>query len=96
MCWPFWVANSSLTIKRAQFLARAAPTEELIAFARSTPGPIYVKCFPRPPVVAESAIELMVPGRIAEDLVWSDSEARRRNAATFCYAPAEQKALGHR
>jgi hypothetical protein len=78
------------TVKRAQFLARAAPTEQLIALARTTPGPIYVKCFPRPPVVAESAIELMVPGRTAEDLVWSDAEARRRNAATFC---AEQKVL---
>jgi hypothetical protein len=74
-------------IKRAQFLARAAPTEQLIALARSTPGPIYVKCFPRPPVVAESAIELMVPGRTAQDLVWNDEEARRRNAVTFCYAP---------
>jgi hypothetical protein len=72
------------TIKRAQFLARAAPTEQLIALARSTPGPIYVKCFPRTKLMAESAVQLMV-GRTAEGLVWNDADARRQGAVVFCY-----------
>jgi hypothetical protein len=75
------------TVKRAQFLARAAPTEQLIALARSTRSPIYVKCFPRPRLVADSALELMVAGRTAEDLIWDEAEARRRSAVTFCYEP---------
>ena len=73
------------TKKRSQFLARAEPTEELIALARSTGGPIYIKCFPRVPLIAESAVELMA-GRPAYDLVWDANEARIRHAAaTFCY-----------
>lgn len=70
------------TKKRAQFLARAEPTERLIAMARSTPSPIYVKCFPRSRLVADSAVELMAKGT---ELVWNAEEARRRNAVTFCY-----------
>jgi hypothetical protein len=69
------------TKKRSQFLARAAPTERLIALARSNPGPIYVRCFPRPRLVADSAIELMAGGK---QLVWDAAEARRRAAITFC------------
>ncbi len=48
------------TKKRGQFLERAAPTERLVALARVTQGPIYVQCFPRPPLVAQSAVELMI------------------------------------
>ena len=74
------------TKKRSQFLQRAAPTEQLIALARRTPGPIYVKCFPRPPLIAESALELMT-ARPATDLVWTAADASSRHAAaTFCYA----------
>lgn len=73
------------TKKRAQYLERAAPTEQLIALARRTRGPIYVQCFPRPPLGAESAVQLMT-GRPASDLVWNPAEAASRHAAaTFCY-----------
>ncbi len=73
------------TKKRTQFLQRAAPTEQLIALARTTPGPIYIQCFPRPPLLAESALQLMT-GRPATDLVWTAKEAASRHAtATFCY-----------
>jgi hypothetical protein len=73
------------TKKRAQYLERAAPTEQLIALARRTGGPIYIQCFPRPPFVAESAIQLMT-GRAASDLIWNPGEAASRpTAATFCY-----------
>jgi Zn-dependent membrane protease YugP len=81
------------TKKRAQFLARAAPTEQLIAVARRAEGPIYVQCFPRTPLIAEAALQLMT-GRPAADLVWNAAEARRRHATTtFCYPnnePARQ------
>ncbi|HYL34347.1 MAG TPA: hypothetical protein VEV17_00385 [Bryobacteraceae bacterium] len=77
------------TKKRSQFLARAAPTEQLIAVARATQGPIYVECFPRPPLVAEAALQLMT-GRPASDLIWNAAEANRRHAAaTFCYSGNE-------
>ncbi len=69
------------TKKRAQFLARAAPTEQLIALARSTNGPIYVECFPRPRLVADWAVRLST-GK--EDLIW-DPAGRTKAAATFCY-----------
>ncbi len=77
------------TRKRSQFRERAAPTEQLIALARATTGPIYVKCFPRPPIVADAAIELMVPGR---NLLWTGEEAGRNpGAVTFCYQSAADK-----
>lgn len=69
------------TKKRAQFLDRAAPTEQLIALARETKGPIYVACFPRPPLVANWAVKLTT-GR--EDLIW-DPAKRNGAAAIFCY-----------
>jgi len=73
------------TKKRSQFLQRAAPTEQLIALARTTSGPIYIKCFPRTQLIAESALQLMT-GRPPSDLVWSESQAASRHAtATLCY-----------
>ena len=73
--------------KRAQFLERAAPTERLIALARTAGGPIWVQCFPRTDWIAKEAVHLAT-GRPASDLVWSESEARERGAvAVFCYRP---------
>ena len=71
--------------KRAQFLERAAPTEQLIAVARRTPGPIWVRCFPRNRFIAEEAAHLGA-GYAPSDLVWDEAEAKRRQvAAVFCY-----------
>lgn len=73
------------TKKRRQFLVRAEPTEELIALARSTTGPIYIRCFPRPEIIAEEAVHLGAaqPGRA---VIADESEARRVGASvTFCY-----------
>ncbi len=70
--------------KRAQFVERAAPTDELIQFARRTPGAIWMQCFPLPGIVAEEAVRLGA-GRSPSDLVWTASAARARSAATFCY-----------
>jgi len=72
------------TKKRAQFLERAQPTEQLIRLARQTPGPIWMECFPRNRYVAEEAVR-MGAGRSPAILVWSQAEAAARKAtATFC------------
>jgi hypothetical protein len=72
------------TRKHAQFLERAAPTSELIAVARGTPGAIWVACFPLPPIDAEAAVHLGA-GRSPADLVWGAEAARVRGAVRFCY-----------
>ncbi len=46
-------------VKRPQFLERAAPTEHLLVYARTHPGPVYVRCFPRARPIAEEALRLM-------------------------------------
>lgn len=75
------------TRKRQQFLERARPTEQLIAAARATNGPIYVRCFPRPPIIGDSAVKLTLSKPLGT-LIWDEEEARRRTpAATFCYQP---------
>ncbi len=73
------------TKKQAQFVERAAPTDQLIGFARRTPGAIWMQCFPQPAIVAEEALRLAT-GRLPSDLVWSAGAARERSAAAFCYA----------
>ncbi|HXB72321.1 MAG TPA: hypothetical protein VNY05_29045 [Candidatus Acidoferrales bacterium] len=72
------------TKKRAQFLERAAPTEQLIALARQTSGAIWVRCFPQPPLVAEEAVHLAA-GRPPASLVWNQAEAAAHSATVFCY-----------
>jgi hypothetical protein len=73
------------TRKRRQFLERAQPTEQLIALARRSTGPIYVRCFPRDRVIAEQAVRVGA-SRPETDLIWDEAEARARGAtATFCY-----------
>jgi len=72
------------TKKRAQFVERARPTEQLIAFARSASGPIWVRCFPLSRFTAEEAVRLAA-GREPSSLVWSADEAARVRAAEFCY-----------
>lgn len=73
------------TKKRRQFLERAEPTEQLIRLARSTAGPIWVRCFPRVHYIAEEAVHVAA-GRPPSDLLWTAAEAARRQpAAEFCY-----------
>jgi hypothetical protein len=76
------------TKKRIQFLERAAPTEQLLAFAKSTSGPIFIQCFPRGPLVVRSSIDLMIPNGSSRELLWTAEEAARHpGVATFCYSP---------
>jgi hypothetical protein len=72
------------TRKRVQFLERAEPTEQLIALARHTTGPIWVRCFPRNSYIAQTAVQLGA-GRPPSILVWSEAEAVRQGAVEFCF-----------
>jgi len=73
------------TRKHKQFLQRAEPTEQLIAFARKTNGLIYVRCFPRPPIIGDAAVEVAL-GKPHGTLIWDEKEARSlKPASTFCY-----------
>ncbi|MFN2492298.1 MAG: hypothetical protein ABR501_05365 [Pyrinomonadaceae bacterium] len=75
------------TRKHKQFLKRAEPTEQLIAFTRNHNGVIYVRCFPRPAIIGDAAVEVML-GKPSGTLIWDYGEAQRLNtAATFCYQP---------
>lgn len=74
------------TKKRSQFLERAAPTEQLLSVVRASRGPVYVRCFPRPRVVADSAVQLMLGVQPSDSLLWTEDEARAHpGAVTFCY-----------
>ena len=72
------------TKKRAQFVQRAAPTDQLIALARSTTQPIWVRCFPLNDWTAKEAVHTAT-GRPASDLVWNEADAHARGAADFCF-----------
>ena len=69
------------TKKRQQFLERAAPTERLIALARKVNGPIYMRCFPDPGMIADSAVRMCAP---ASTLIWDPARATEAKAE-FCY-----------
>jgi hypothetical protein len=72
------------TYKRTQFRKRAEATEQLLSLARTTGGPIFVRCFPLARLHAEAAIELIL-NKSAGTLIWSEEEARRRPpVATIC------------
>lgn len=72
------------TRKMAQFQARSEPTEALIRLARSSPGPIYVKCFPRPMWIAQSALQIGAGLPPSEIETKPEETAARPPAATFC------------
>jgi hypothetical protein len=69
------------TKKRQQFLERAAPTERLIELARRVNGPIYMRCFPDPGMIADSAVRMEAP---ASSLIWDPARAGEAKAE-FCY-----------
>jgi len=74
-------------VKHQQFLLRAQPTEQLIAFTRRASGRIYVRCFPRPQIIGDAAVKLMAD-KPSGTLIWNEAEAREENATeTFCYEP---------
>jgi hypothetical protein len=79
------------TRKRAQFEERAAPTDQLLALARTTQAPILVECFPLPPLVAEEAVRLAA-GRSPESLLWGPATAQSHpGAVRFCYREEQKR-----
>jgi len=68
------------TRKRRQFAERAAPVEALVALARKTDGPIYMRSFPDPQMVYESALRMRVQKPIV--LIW-DAAGSGQAAAEF-------------
>ena len=80
--------------KRGQFLERAEPTEQLIALAKRTSGPIYIQCFPRPGLIAQEAVHLGA-GKAVTDVIWDAATAKSRGAAVFCYAPTAVRMTCH-
>ena len=71
--------------KRAQFARRAEPTQQLLRMARKTEGPIWVRCFPQPGLIATEAVRLMA-GKPASFLVWNETEAAERKfAVEYCF-----------
>jgi len=63
--------------KRRQFLERAAPTEQLIAYAKQCEGPVTIRCFPRARLIAEDAVRL---GASKTDVIWNENAGEG-----FCY-----------
>jgi hypothetical protein len=53
-------------------------------FARETPGPIWIRCFPRNGFIAEEAVRLGA-GKPVRDVIWNEKEAVEKKAAEFCY-----------
>ena len=64
------------TRKHRQFADRAMPTERLLEFARQTRGPVPVRCFPYPMVIAELALDIELGKQM---------EVVKNAEAGFCY-----------
>jgi hypothetical protein len=71
------------TRKRQAFAQRAAPVEALIALARRTNGPIYMRCYPDPAIIYPAALRMRteMPDSM---LIW-DASRRAEAAAEFCW-----------
>jgi hypothetical protein len=69
--------------KQEQYLARAAPTEELIRLGRKHKGPILLKCFPYGPELAGMVLRQAV-NRPPSDII-VDASNPPSDAAEFCY-----------
>ena len=72
------------TKKRLQFADRAAPVEALVALAQRTNGPIYMRSFPDPQIVYESAVRMRLDKPVL--LIW-DEASRNQAAAEFAWPP---------
>jgi hypothetical protein len=68
------------TRKRQQFAERAAPVEALVALARKTDGPIYMRSFPDPAMIYKSAMRMRLEKPVL--LIWDPAD-RGQAAAEF-------------
>jgi hypothetical protein len=71
------------TRKRRQFADRAAPVEALIALARKTNGPIYMRCWVDPAVIYPAALRIRL-GLPDSTLIW-DASRKNEAAADYCF-----------
>jgi len=73
------------TKKHEQFVARAAPTEQLIQLANRTSGPLNIKCFPYDDSVAILALRIMTrPEHSSRRLNIGAAAASESNALDLC------------
>jgi len=72
------------TKKRQQFIDRAAPVEALVTLAQKTSGPIYMRSYPDPQMVYESAMRMRFRKPVL--LIW-DAAGRSQAAAEFRWPP---------
>jgi hypothetical protein len=71
--------------KRGQFLERAEPTTQIIELAEGMHGDIWVRCFPRAPIVADAAVELGAPD-FEGTLLWGPVlDPGSEPKAVFCF-----------
>ena len=71
--------------KQGQFLDRAEPTTRIIALAQQTHGDIWVRCFPRAPIVADAAVALGAP-EFEGKLIWEQIlDPGAEPKAVFCF-----------
>jgi hypothetical protein len=75
------------TKKQRQYSQRAQPTEMLRTLGSTTDGPIYAKCFPYSPAVAEVALRLTTTPMTV--LVTGPEAARHPQAVDFCNEDAD-------
>jgi hypothetical protein len=74
-------------VKRRQYANRALPTEQLVRIGAEKDGPIYAKCFPYSPLVAEAALKFRIPSTPA--LLLGAEAAKHPDAIDFCNEDAD-------
>jgi len=75
------------TKKQAQFELRARPTEELLRIAARAQSPVYVKCFPYDPSLAELALRIRGGDAVRTMLVFGEGAMHRKDAIDLCAGP---------
>jgi hypothetical protein len=70
-------------VKHQQYVERAAPTERLLAFARTVKGPIYLECFPYGPETAMYSLQIVL-NRSPKEVVYEPAKAQGLSNR-FCY-----------
>ena len=76
------------TRKRAQYVERAAPTEALIAATRRTRGPIIVRRFPFPLIVAQGAV-ILGAGKTLDSLIWTPAGGKSTGLDDYEFVASE-------
>jgi len=73
--------------KQAQYLERAAPTEQLVLFAAGVQGPVYVHCFPYGTQLADLAVELRLHKHAYPIISGRSLSEIKDRSSVFCWTP---------